>query len=254
MRPSKIPSEIMESGRNVSIFQYLRQYRAFIPKLFDMAATLKIDFVSDIACPWCAVGLGALEQALGQLEGQVTANLHFQPFELNPNMGPGGQDLSEHLTQKYGSSPEQQAQIRANITARGEEVGFKFNPGGRGRVYNTFNAHRLLHWAGVKGPAGSQHALKRALLEAYQGRAEVVELDAVLLATVASVGLDVNEAQSILASDTYAQEVRETEQFYQQAGIHSVPAVIINDKHLISGGQPAAVFEQALRRIAAGGV
>jgi predicted DsbA family dithiol-disulfide isomerase len=254
MRPSKIPSEIMESGRNVSIFQYLRQYRAFIPKLFAMAATLKIDFVSDIACPWCAVGLGALEQALGQLEGQVTANLHFQPFELNPNMGPGGQDLSEHLTQKYGSSPEQQAQIRANITARGEEVGFKFNPGGRGRVYNTFNAHRLLHWAGVKGPAGSQHALKRALLEAYQGRAEVVELDAVLLATVASVGLDVNEAQSILASDTYAQEVRETEQFYQQAGIHSVPAVIINDKHLISGGQPAAVFEQALRRIAAGEV
>ena len=219
-----------------------------------MAATLKIDFVSDIACPWCAVGLGALEQALGQLEGQVTANLHFQPFELNPNMGPGGQDLSEHLTQKYGSSPEQQAQIRANITARGEEVGFKFNPGGRGRVYNTFNAHRLLHWAGVKGPAGSQHALKRALLEAHQGRAEVVELDAVLLATVASVGLDVNEAQSILASDTYAQEVRETEQFYQQAGIHSVPAVIINDKHLISGGQPAAVFEQALRRIAAGEV
>jgi predicted DsbA family dithiol-disulfide isomerase len=254
MRPSKIPSEIMESGRNVSIFQYLRQYRAFIPKLFAMAATLKIDFVSDIACPWCAVGLGALEQALGQLEGQVTANLHFQPFELNPNMGPGGQDLSEHLTQKYGSSPEQQAQIRANITARGEEVGFKFNPGGRGRVYNTFNAHRLLHWAGVKGPAGSQHALKRALLEAYQGRAEVVELDAVLLAVVASVGLDVNEAQSILASDTYAQEVRETEQFYQQAGIHSVPAVIINDKHLISGGQPAAVFEQALRRIAAGEV
>ncbi len=254
MRPSKIPSEIMESGRNVSIFQYLRQYRAFIPKLFAMAATLKIDFVSDIACPWCAVGLGALEQALGQLEGQVTANLHFQPFELNPNMGPGGQDLSEHLTQKYGSSPEQQAQIRANITARGEEVGFKFNPGGRGRVYNTFNAHRLLHWAGVKGPAGSQHALKRALLEAYQGRAEVVELDAVLLAKVASVGLDVNEAQSILASDTYAQEVRETEQFYQQAGIHSVPAVIINDKHLISGGQPAAVFEQALRRIAAGEV
>jgi predicted DsbA family dithiol-disulfide isomerase len=244
----------MESGRNVSIFQYLRQYRAFIPKLFAMAATLKIDFVSDIACPWCAVGLGALEQALGQLEGQVTANLHFQPFELNPNMGPGGQDLSEHLTQKYGSSPEQQAQIRANITARGEEVGFKFNPGGRGRVYNTFNAHRLLHWAGVKGPAGSQHALKRALLEAYQGRAEVVELDAVLLAVVASVGLDVNEAQSILASDTYAQEVRETELFYQQAGIHSVPAVIINDKHLISGGQPAAVFEQALRRIAAGEV
>jgi predicted DsbA family dithiol-disulfide isomerase len=216
-----------------------------------MAATLKIDFVSDIACPWCAVGLGALELALEKLKGEVQAQLHFQPFELNPNMAPGGQDLSEHLTQKYGSTPEQQAQIRANISARGEEVGFKFNPGGRGRVYNTFNAHRLLHWAGVKGPEGSQHALKRALLASYQGRAEAVESNDVLLAVVASVGLDVAEAQNILSSDTYSQEVREIEQFYQQAGIHSVPAVIINDKHLISGGQPAAVFEQALRQIAA---
>ncbi len=169
-------------------------------------------------------------------------------------MAPGGQDLGEHLREKYGSTPEQQAQIRATIAARGEEVGFKFNPGGRGRVYNTFNAHRLLHWAGVKGPAGSQHALKRALLESYQGRAEAVESDDVLLAVVASVGLDVAEAKNILASDTYAEEVREIERFYQQAGIHSVPAVIINDKHLISGGQPAAVFEQALRRIAAGEV
>ena len=215
-----------------------------------MAATLKIDFVSDIACPWCAVGLGALEQALDQLKGEVQAQLHFQPFELNPNMAPGGQDLSEHLTQKYGSTPAQQAQIRANISARGEEVGFKFNPGGRGRVYNTFNAHRLLHWAGVKGPEGSQHALKRALLESYQGRAEAVETNEVLLAVVASVGLDVAEAQNILSSEIYSQEVREIEQFYQQAGIHSVPAVIINDKHLISGGQPAAVFAQALRQIA----
>jgi len=216
-----------------------------------MTTTLKIDFVSDIACPWCAVGLGALEQALAELKDEVSADLHFQPFELNPNMPKGGEDLGEHLTAKSGSTPEQQAQIRANITARGKEVGFTFNPAGRGRVFNTFNAHRLLHWAGVKGAAGKQHALKRALLEAYQGRAEVVESDEVLLAVVASVGLDVAEAQSILSSETYAQEVRELEVFYQQAGIHSVPAVIINDKHLISGGQPAEVFAQALRRIAA---
>jgi len=244
----------MESDCRNPIFQYLRQYLVFSQKSFDMATTLKIDFVSDIACPWCAVGLGALEQALGQLKGEVQADLHFQPFELNPHMGPGGQDLGEHLTEKYGSTPEQQAQTRAHISARGEEVGFKFNPAGRGRVYNTFNAHRLLHWAGVKGPEGSQHALKRALLKSYQGRAEAVESDEVLLASVASVGLDVAEAQSILSSDAYAQEVRDTERFYQQAGIHSVPAVIINDKHLISGGQPADVFEQALRQIATGAV
>jgi len=214
---------------------------------------LKIDFVSDIACPWCAVGLGALEQALARLQGQVQAELHFQPFELNPHMGPGGQDLGEHLTQKYGSTAAQQAQIRQNIAARGAEVGFEFHPGGRGRVYNTFNAHRLLHWAEGQG-AGAQHQLKKAFLQAYQGRAECMEDPEVLLASVAVAGLNVDAAREVLQSDAHTAEVRERQQFYTQAGIRSVPAVIINDKHLISGGQPAEVFEQALRRIALGEV
>jgi len=214
---------------------------------------LKIDFVSDIACPWCAVGLGGLEQALERLQGEVQAELHFQPFELNPHMPPGGQDLGEHLTEKYGSTPEQQAQIRQTISERGAEVGFVFNPNGRGRVYNTFDAHRLLHWAEGQGD-GAQHALKNALLQAYQGRAECVEDPQVLLASVAAAGLDVAAANSVLQSDAHTAEVRERQQFYTQAGIRSVPAVIINDKHLISGGQPVEVFEQALRRIAAGEV
>ena len=214
---------------------------------------LKIDFVSDIACPWCAVGLGALEKALERLNGEVQADLHFQPFELNPQMGPGGQDLGEHLTQKYGSTPEQQAQIRQTIAERGAEVGFTFHPGGRGRVYNTFNAHRLLHWAEGQG-AGAQHQLKKAFLESYQGRAECVEDAEVLLVGVAAAGLDVAAAREVLASDAHTAEVRERQHFYTQAGIRSVPAVIINDKHLISGGQPVEVFEQALRRIASGEV
>jgi predicted DsbA family dithiol-disulfide isomerase len=214
---------------------------------------LKIDFVSDIACPWCAVGLGALEKALERLNGEVQADLHFQPFELNPQMGPGGQDLGEHLTQKYGSTPEQQAQIRQTIAERGAEVGFTFHPGGRGRVYNTFDAHRLLHWAEGQG-AGAQHQLKKAFLESYQGRAECVEDAEVLLAGVAAAGLDVAAAREVLASDAHTAEVRERQHFYTQAGIRSVPAVIINDKHLISGGQPVEVFEQALRRIASGEV
>ncbi len=215
-----------------------------------MTTTLKIDFVSDVSCPWCAVGLGALEQALDALQGEVRAELHFQPFELNPQMPPGGQDITEHLTEKYGSTAEQQAQIRATIRQRGAEVGFAFNPAGRGRIYNTFNAHRLLHWASLEG-AAKQVALKKALLAAYQGRGESPESPEVLLAAVAEAGLDVNRASEILAGDDYAAEVRQQEQFYQRVGIHSVPAVIINDRHLISGGQPAAVFEQALRQIAA---
>ena len=217
-----------------------------------MTTTLKIDFVSDIACPWCAVGLGALEGALQRLAPEVKAQIHFQPFELNPNMPAGGQDLGEHLSEKYGSTLEQQSQIRETIRQRGEEVGFHFNREGRGRVYNTFDAHRLLYWAGLEGANGPQHALKKALLEAYQGRAESVESHAVLLNAVRVAGMDIEKAEAILSSDTYAQEVREREQFFQQAGIHSVPAVIINDRHLISGGQPVEVFENALRKIAAG--
>ncbi len=217
-----------------------------------MTTTLKIDFVSDIACPWCAVGLGALEGALKRLAPEVNAELHFQPFELNPQMPPGGQDLGEHITEKYGSTPEQQAQMRETIRQRGAEVGFTFKAGGRGRVYNTFDAHRLLHWAGLAGVGGPQYALKRALLEAYQGRAECIESHEVLLAAVGAAGLDVVQAQAVLESDTYSDEVRAVEQYYQRAGIRSVPAIIINDKHLISGGQPVEVFEQALRRIAAG--
>ena len=217
-----------------------------------MTTTLKIDFVSDIACPWCAVGLGALEGALQRLAPEVNAELHFQPFELNPYMPVGGQDLGEHITEKYGSTPEQQAQMRETIRQRGAEVGFTFKAGGRGRVYNTFDAHRLLHWAGLAGVEGPQYALKKTLLEAYQGRAECIESHEVLLAAVGAAGLDVAQAQAILESDTYSDEVRAIEQYYQRAGIRSVPAIIINDKHLSSGGQPVEVFEQALRRIAAG--
>ena len=216
-----------------------------------MTTTLKIDFVSDIACPWCAVGLGALEQALDSLQGEVSAEIHFQPFELNPNLAEGGQDLFEHLNQKYGSSAEQQAQMYQNIKARGAEVGFAFHPTGRGRIFNTFDAHRLLYWAEVTADANTQHRLKKAFFEAYQGRGENIESHAVLLAAVNSLGLDVAAAQEVLESDTYAQEVKEREHFYTNAGISAVPAVIINDRHLISGGQPAHVFAQALRDIAA---
>jgi len=214
-----------------------------------MSHALKIDFVSDISCPWCAIGLAALELALNQLQGEVSAELHLQPFELNPQMPPGGQDIAEHLTQKYGSTPEQQAQIRATIAQRGADVGFEFNAAGRGRIYNTFDAHRLLHWAGVQAPH-KQLALKKALLVACHRQSQVMDSTEVLLAAVASVGLDRGRAQTILSSDEFAAEVRAAQAFYTRQGIHSVPAVIINDRHLISGGQPPAVFAQALQQLA----
>jgi predicted DsbA family dithiol-disulfide isomerase len=214
-----------------------------------MNAPLKIDFVSDVSCPWCAIGLASLEQALKRLEGEVHAELHFQPFELNPSMPPGGQDITEHLAQKYGSTPAQQQAARDAIRERGASVGFEFRKEGRGRIYNTFNAHRLLHWAGLEG-AGPQRALKKALLGAYFTEGRSPEDAEVLIDAVTRAGLEASRARAILESDEFAAEVREREQFFMEHGIHAVPAVIINDKHLIQGGQPTELFERALRQIA----
>ena len=209
---------------------------------------LKIDFVSDVSCPWCAIGLNALEQAADRLQGEVALDLHFQPFELNPQMGPGGQDIGEHLHEKYGATPEQSQKNREAIAERGAQLGFTFNLDKRSRIYNTFDAHRLLHWAEGQG---LQRELKHALLKAYFTDGQDPSDHEVLVRVAAGVGLDAQEARTLLASDRFAAEVREREQFYLQNGIHSVPAIIINERHLIQGGQPVEVFEQALRQIAA---
>ncbi len=210
---------------------------------------LKIDFVSDVVCPWCAIGLAALAQAAERLAGQVALDWHFQPFELNPGMGPEGEDLFEHLAAKYGSAPEQLRQMHQQIAARGAALGFVFSDR-RTRIHNTFDAHRLLHWLEEEGTAEQRLALKRALFKAYFTDAEHPGEPAVLLRLVRAAGLDEARARAVLQSDEYAAAVREREAFYQGQGIHSVPAVIINDRHLIQGGQPVEVFEQALRQIA----
>lgn len=213
-----------------------------------MPQALKIDFVSDVSCPWCAIGLKSLETALERASDVVQAELHFQPFELNPQMSTEGQEIVEHLSAKYGISAEQVAHNTEAIRQRGEAVGFTFGKGKRSRVYNTFDAHRLLHWAEGQG---KQHALKMALFTAYFTDGQSPGAHDVLLRAAGEVGLDVEAAREILASDAFAAEVRERERFYMDQGIHSVPAIIINDRHLISGGQPPEVFEQALRQIAA---
>ena len=210
---------------------------------------VRIDFVSDVSCPWCVIGLKSLEQALDKLHDTVQADIHFQPFELNANMAPEGEDVGEHIARKYGSTPEQMAQSREAIRARGEQLGFTFAMDKRGRIYNTFDAHRLLHWAGLQG---HQKELKMALFDAYFTQGKDPSSHAVLLQVAGDVGLDTAKAATVLASDAYADEVRAQERFYQQNGINSVPAVIINERHLISGGQPPEVFEQALRQIISG--
>jgi predicted DsbA family dithiol-disulfide isomerase len=212
---------------------------------------IKIDYVSDIACPWCAVGLGGLEQAIKKIGGAFEVDVHFQPFELNPDMPPGGQDVFEHLTQKYGKTVEQVRATQNEIKARAAAVGYPFHPEGRKHVYNTFNAHRLLHWAGLECGAQAQHRLKRELLVTYFQLA--VDLDEAqnLLDAVNRAGLDSERAADILATDEFAADVRAQQMKYTSMGIHSVPSIIINDKYLLQGAQPAEAFEEALRQVAA---
>jgi predicted DsbA family dithiol-disulfide isomerase len=212
----------------------------------ELPKRIEIDFVSDVVCPWCAIGLASLETALKKLDGEIEAEIRFQPFELNPDMAPEGENLDAHLAAKYGRAPD--AALHETIRQRAAAVGFTMSPG-RDRIYNTFDAHRLLHWA-AEIDAAKQVALKHALLRAYfTDRLDIADPD-VLVAKAEEAGLDPAEARAILASDRYAQEVKLQERSWLAAGINSVPAIVIDRKFLISGGQPPEVFETQLREMA----
>jgi predicted DsbA family dithiol-disulfide isomerase len=213
-----------------------------------MPRPLKIDFVSDVSCPWCIIGLRGLEEGLARTAGAVEADITFQPFELNPQMAPEGENIGEHIAKKYGSTPEQSAANRQMIRDRAGALGFTMNGTADSRIYNTFDAHRLLHWAEIEG---KQAALKHALFTAYFTDQQDPSNHEVLIAAAEKAGLDGAAAREVLSSGRYAAEVRAAEQLWQSRGINSVPAVIVEDKWLISGGQPPEAFEQALREIAA---
>ena len=212
------------------------------------AVPLRIDFVSDVVCPWCAIGLASLERALERLHGEVEVELHFRPFELNPQLGAEGEDVAGHLQKKYGMSTADLAASQETIRQRGAALGFIFDMDKRRRIYNTFDAHRLLHWAGLEG---KQSDLKHALLRAYFTEGLDVSDRATLVQVAGSVGLSKERARAILDTAGYAEEVRAEERFFIDNGIQGVPAIIIEQRHLISGGQPVEVFENALRQIAA---
>lgn len=213
-----------------------------------MTTPLKIDFVSDVSCPWCVIGLKGLEQALARLGDAVSADIHFQPFELNPQMPSEGEDIAEHIARKYGSTPEQLARNQEGIRARGAALGFTFDMDSRSRIYNTFDAHRLLHWAGLEG---RQLNLKQALFVAYFTEGRNPGDREVLIDVAGKAGLDPLRAREVLESGEYAAEVREREQHYRRIGIQAVPSVIVDEQYLIQGGQPVEAFEQALRKIIA---
>jgi predicted DsbA family dithiol-disulfide isomerase len=213
-----------------------------------MAERIRIDFISDVACPWCVVGLRALLEALERLGDEVAAEIRFQPFELNPDMPPEGENAAEHVQKKYGSTPQQSAGARQAIRDGGAALGFTFNYGPESRIWNTFDAHRLLHWAGLEG---RQLELKEALFKVnFTDQLPTSDAE-VLVSACAAAGLDAAKAREILRSGAYAQEVRAEEEFWRDRGVQAVPTIIFNERWMIQGGQPPQVFEQAIRKIIA---
>ncbi|MBU3605052.1 DsbA family oxidoreductase [Polynucleobacter sp. AP-Kaivos-20-H2] len=214
-----------------------------------MKPIIKIDFVSDIACPWCAVGLGNLNQAMEELKDKVDFEVHFRPFELNPNMPKGGQDAIEHLTEKYGLTVDQVKVNQANIRSKALEAGFEFHPEGRKRVYNTFDAHRLLYWAAKEYDLQKQAALKVELLNTYFCLAVNLDDQKNLIDAVTRAGLDPQRAQAILNGDEFTREVRAEKMTYTKAGISSVPSIILNEQYLLQGAQPPESFVNAFEQL-----
>jgi predicted DsbA family dithiol-disulfide isomerase len=208
---------------------------------------VRIDIISDVMCPWCVIGYKGLQQALQQLDGELEASIHWQPFELNPNMPDQGQELGEHIAEKYGSTPQQSMQNRDQITQMGADLGFEFNFTEGQMILNTFNAHQLLHWAGESSDL--QTELKMALLTAYFTQGRDVSSHDVLLQIVGEVGLDADHAGKLLSDQVYAGDVRALQQQWRQLGVTAVPTFIIDEKYMISGGQPPEVFVQSLRKM-----
>ena len=206
---------------------------------------LKIAFVSDVACPWCAIGLASLEQALARVGDEVDVDIAIEPFELNPDMGPDGVETIPYLARKYGRTPEQIAQTQAMIRERGAAVGFDF--GDRKHVWNTFDAHRMLHWASLEGRAVE---LKRALLRAYHAEGRNPGAADVLVELATQVGLDPVRAREIASGREFEREVRERERYWIERGVSGVPLVVVDDAYAIEGAHPPESFEQALRQIA----
>lgn len=211
---------------------------------------LRIDFVSDVMCPWCVVGLKSLETALADAADVVTPELHFQPFELNPGMAPEGENTAEHIARKYGSDPARTAASRGALRQAAEAAGFTINSGPDSRIWNSFDCHRLLHWAGLASPA-AQRALKLALFTAHFTQGAPMNDSETLVAAAAAGGLDGGAAREVLASGRYAEEVRSAQAQWRAADINAVPAIVFNGQYLVLGAQPPETFEAVIRKIAA---
>lgn len=210
-----------------------------------MTEPLRIDIVSDVMCPWCIIGYRQLAAALAA--SGTAHEIHWHPFELNPNMPPEGQNGFEHIAEKYGSTHEQSVESRAHMTELGDKLGFAFRWADDFRMHNTFNTHQLLHWAETQG---RKHDLKLAMFKAHFTDRRDLSDSGVLAAIADEIGLDGDEALAVLTDQRFAEEVRRAEQFWQQQGISGVPAVVFNRKHLVTGAQGVENYASILAQLA----
>lgn len=209
---------------------------------------LKIDIVSDIACPWCAIGYARLEKSMAALADELTFTVEWHAFELNPDATADGEPILQALSRKYGRSPAEMEAAQANMMAIAKELGLNFTRMQERYTRNTFDGHRLVKWAGEQG---LQTSMKKALFEAYFGEAANIADHDILAACAEAAGLDSIKARAVLSSNDYADVVRADEARYQQAGVSAVPAFIINGKYMISGAQEPESLIEAFREIAA---
>jgi predicted DsbA family dithiol-disulfide isomerase len=205
---------------------------------------LRIDIISDVMCPWCIIGYRQLAIALE--DSNVDHEIHWHPFELNPNMLAEGQDVGEHLAEKYGTTPAESEANRANMTALGKELGFEFNFVDGFRMHNTFNTHQLLHWANEQG---RKNDLKQALFAAHFTNARNLSDNAVLVDIATEIGLDRDEATAVLSDQKFASNVRQEQKFWTQQGISGVPAVVCESQHWVTGAQGVDNFKSILNQL-----
>ena len=205
-----------------------------------------IDIISDVSCPWCIIGFRSLQLAIDELDKDEEVAINWRPFELHSAMGSEGQDRTEYIQQKYGLTPEQAQANRQNLIDRGLTVGYEFNFPDKGRVYNTFDAHRLLHWA---QQFSLQTELKLALFDLYFKHEGDPSNQQQLLQCVEEVGLSVQGAEAVLTSDQYMEEVRADQALTERQGVTAVPAFIFNNQYLVSGGQPKEAFMNVLQEL-----
>ncbi len=209
-----------------------------------MTNPLRIDIVSDVMCPWCIIGYRQLAQALDAVG--TDHEIHWHPFELNPEMPPEGQNTREHIMEKYGSTPEQSERSRQQMKASAGDLGFDFQWTKDSRMHNTFNTHQLLHWADTQG---RKHDLKLALFTAHFTDQRNLSDDAVLADIAAEIGLDRAEAAAVLDDQRFAKDVRSAERFWQQQGISGVPAMVFDRKHLVTGAPGGDNYPRLLSQL-----